>query len=362
MAPSLGNLSLWLSLLFAISQFFSTRKNINLKFVSISVTGLLISSLISFFLLMYLHIVSDFSVLNVFQNSHTTKPLLYKISGVWGNHEGSMLLWILVLTIFNYFIFKLFNKKNSVFILKTLEVQAFISIGFILFTVLTSNPFERIFPAQPDGLGFNPILQDPALAIHPPLLYVGYVGFSAAFSLSIATLSLNNNEKIPWYNYMKPFVVAAWTFLTIGIALGSIWAYYELGWGGWWFWDPVENAAFVPWLLSVALFHSLITSQNSGVFGKWSVLLSIFAFATSLLGTFLVRSGILTSVHAFALDPERVSDVVDTLNDVLESFGKKPAQSVEELNEIDVEDIALIQAECLSCKEGKTIEAFCSQR
>ena len=141
------------------------------------------------------------------------------------------------LTIFNYFIFKLFNKKNSIFILKTLEVQAFISIGFILFTVLTSNPFDRIFPAQPDGLGFNPILQDPALAIHPPLLYVGYVGFSAAFSLSIATLSLNNNEKIPWYNYMKPFVLAAWTFLTIGIALGSIWAYYELGWGGWWFWD-----------------------------------------------------------------------------------------------------------------------------
>ena len=305
MAPSLGNLSLWLSLLFAISQFFSTRKNINLKFVSISVTGLLISSLISFFLLMYLHITSDFSVLNVFQNSHTTKPLLYKISGVWGNHEGSMLLWILVLTIFNYFIFKLFNKKNSVFILKTLEVQAFISIGFILFTVLTSNPFERIFPAQPDGLGFNPILQDPALAIHPPLLYVGYVGFSAAFSLSIATLSLNNNEKIPWYNYMKPFVVAAWTFLTIGIALGSIWAYYELGWGGWWFWDPVENASFMPWLLGTALLHSLIVVEKRKSLQTWVLLLAILAFLLSVLGTFLVRSGILTSVHTFALDPAR---------------------------------------------------------
>ena len=255
MAPSFGNLALWLSLLFAISQFVVSKKNKNLKFISISVNGLIISSLISFFLLMYSHIVSDFSVLNVFQNSHTTKPLLYKISGVWGNHEGSMLLWILVLTLFNYFIFKLFNKKNSIFILKTLEVQAFITIGFILFTVLTSNPFERMIPAQANGLGFNPILQDPALAIHPPLLYIGYVGLSAAFSLSIATLSLNNSEKIPWYNYMKPFVVAAWTFLTVGIALGSIWAYYELGWGGWWFWDPVENASFMPWLLAVSYTH-----------------------------------------------------------------------------------------------------------
>ena len=232
MVPFLGNFALWLSLLFAISQFITSRKNKYLKFISISVIGLLISSLISFFLLMYLHIVSDFTVLNVFQNSHTTKPLLYKISGVWGNHEGSMLLWILVLTLFNYFIFKLLNTKNSFFILKTLETQAFVTIGFILFTVLTSNPFERMIPAQTNGLGFNPILQDPALAIHPPLLYIGYVGFSAAFSMSVATLSLSNNEKIFWYSYMKPFVVAAWTFLTAGIALGSIWAYYELGWGG----------------------------------------------------------------------------------------------------------------------------------
>ena len=202
MVPSLGNLALWLSLLFAFFQFIVSRKNINLKFISVSVIGLLISSLISFFILMYLHIVSDFSVLNVFQNSHTTKPLLYKISGVWGNHEGSMLLWILVLTLFNYFIFKLLNKKNSDFILKTLETQAFITIGFILFTVLTSNPFERMIPAQANGLGFNPILQDPALVIHPPLLYIGYVGFSAAFSMSIATLTLSNSEKILWYNYM----------------------------------------------------------------------------------------------------------------------------------------------------------------
>ena len=305
MAASLGNLSLWLSLLFAISQFVVSRKNKNLKFISISVIGLLITSLISFFLLMYSHVVSDFSVLNVFQNSHTTKPLLYKISGTWGNHEGSMLLWILVLTLFNYFIFKLFNKKNSVFISKTLEIQAFITIGFILFTVLTSNPFERMIPAQANGSGFNPILQDPALAIHPPLLYIGYVGFSAAFSMSVATLSLSNNEKIFWYSYMKPFVIAAWTFLTIGIALGSVWAYYELGWGGWWFWDPVENASFMPWLLGTALLHSLIIVEKRKSLQTWVLLLSILAFLLSVVGTFLVRSGILTSVHTFALDPSR---------------------------------------------------------
>ena len=305
MAPSLGNFSLWLSLFFAISQFFTSRKNSKLKFITVSVNGLLISSLISFFLLMYSHVVSDFSVLNVFQNSHTTKPLLYKISGVWGNHEGSMLLWILVLTIFNYFILKLYNKKNSAFISKTLETQAFVTTGFILFTILTSNPFERIIPTPENGLGFNPILQDPALAIHPPLLYIGYVGFSAAFSISIATLSLENGEKIPWHIYMKPFVLAAWTFLSIGIALGAVWAYYELGWGGWWFWDPVENASFMPWLLGTALLHSLIIVEKRKSLQAWVLLLSILAFLLSVMGTFLVRSGILTSVHTFALDPSR---------------------------------------------------------
>ena len=305
MMPSLGNFALWLSLLFAISQFIISRKNKDLKFITVSVFGLLISSLVSFFLLMYLHVISDFTVLNVYLNSHTTKPLIYKISGVWGNHEGSMLLWILVLTFFNYFIFKSLNKKNSIFILKTLETQSFITIGFILFTIITSNPFDRMFPAQENGLGFNPILQDPALAIHPPLLYVGYVGFSAAFSMSIATLSLNNNEKIPWYYYMKPFVVVAWTFLTVGIALGSIWAYYELGWGGWWFWDPVENASFMPWLLGTALLHSLIIVEKRKSLQAWVLLLSILTFLLSVIGTFLVRSGILTSVHTFALDPSR---------------------------------------------------------
>ena len=308
MVPSLGNFSLWLALCFAIFQFVISYKKNNrstLYFNRIAVNGLLLCAFLSFLSLMYSYLVSDFSVVNVFQNSHTTKPLLYKISAVWGNHEGSMLLWILVLAIFNYFIFKLYNKTNSVFISKTLETQAFITIGFLLFTLLTSNPFERIIPVPTNGLGFNPILQDPALAIHPPLLYIGYVGFSAAFSFSISAMSIESIEKVPWYNYMKPFVLAAWTFLTIGIAFGSIWAYYELGWGGWWFWDPVENASFMPWLLGTALVHSLVTVEKKMMLQKWVLLLAILAFLLSVVGTFLVRSGILTSVHTFALDPAR---------------------------------------------------------
>jgi len=308
MIPNLGNLSLWLAFCFAFLQFvISYRKNnkSTLYFNKIAVNGLLFFTFLSFLSLMYSYLVSDFSVANVFQNSHTTKPLLYKIAAVWGNHEGSMLLWILVLAIFNYFIFKLYNKTNSIFISKTLETQAFVTIGFLLFTLLTSNPFERIIPVPTNGLGFNPILQDPALAIHPPLLYIGYVGFSAAFSFSISAMSIESIEKVPWYNYMKPFALAAWTFLTIGIAFGSIWAYYELGWGGWWFWDPVENASFMPWLLGTALVHSLVTVEKKMMLQKWVLLLAILAFLLSVVGTFLVRSGILTSVHTFALDPAR---------------------------------------------------------
>ena len=305
MLPTLGNFALWLSLVFAGIQFYSTRGKKKLKVIDIAVKGLLISSLFSFFLLIYLHVISDFSVLNVFQNSHTTKPLFYKITAVWGNHEGSMLLWIIVLTIFNYFIFKLYNKKNFVFVSKALEIQSFISLGFIIFTILTSNPFERMFPVQENGLGFNPILQDPALAIHPPLLYIGYVGLSAAFSISVATLALENGKSFLWYQYMKPFVMVAWAFLTIGITLGSLWAYYELGWGGWWFWDPVENASFMPWLLGTALLHSLIIVEKKQALQAWVLLLAILAFLLSVVGTFLVRSGILTSVHTFALDPTR---------------------------------------------------------
>ena len=305
MAASVGNFFLWLSLISSIYQFLFVDKKINSRSILFNTNTLLISSILSFFLLIYLHIISDFSVLNVFQNSHTSKPLIYKISGVWGNHEGSMLLWMLVLAVFNYFIYKSCNKKNYIFISKTLKIHAFIILGFLLFTIFTSNPFERIFPAPDNGLGFNPILQDPALAIHPPLLYIGYVGFSSAFAMSVAILILKNDKNIPWYNYMKPFVAAAWTFLTIGIALGSIWAYYELGWGGWWFWDPVENASFMPWLIGTALLHSLIIVEKRKTLKAWVLLLAILAFLLSVIGTFLVRSGILTSVHTFALDPSR---------------------------------------------------------
>jgi cytochrome c-type biogenesis protein CcmF len=305
MAPFLGNLALWLSLCFSFLQLFVSFKEKKYLFNKIAVNGLLICTLTSFFLLMYVHVALDFSVVNVFQNSHTTKPLLYRISGVWGNHEGSMLLWILVLSIVNYFIYKLYNKTNVPLLTKTLQIQALVTIGFLLFVLLTSNPFERMILGPTNGLGFNPILQDPALAIHPPLLYIGYVGFSAAFSFSVAAMRLNKNEMIPWYIYMKPFVLVAWSFLTIGIAVGSIWAYYELGWGGWWFWDPVENAALMPWLLGTALLHSLITVERNKSLQTWVLLLAILAFLLSVIGTFLVRSGILTSVHTFALDPAR---------------------------------------------------------
>ena len=276
MVAYLGNLNLWFCLCFAIFQFvnsINTKYKSIVYFNKIAAIGLLLCSLISFFSLMYSHIISDFSLINVFQNSHTTKPLLYKISGVWGSHEGSMLLWILVLTIFNYFILKLYKSTNLIFVSKALETQALIIFGFVLFTVLTSNPFDKMQDIQLNGMGFNPILQDPALAIHPPLLYIGYVGFSAAFSISIATLT-SKNKLIPWDKYMKPFVLAAWTFLTIGITFGSIWAYYELGWGGWWFWDPVENASFMPWLLGTALIHSLITiekKKNSSFMGSFII-------------------------------------------------------------------------------------------
>ena len=299
-----GNITLFFSLFFSCIQIIFLHKN-KFKFLNIAITGLLISSFLSFILLIIAYIFSDFSILNVYQNSHSSKPLIYKISAAWGNHEGSMLLWILVITVFNYFLFRFHNNESSELISKALKIQAIISVGFLIFTIFTSNPFEKIIPIPKNGLGFNPILQDPALAIHPPLLYIGYVGFSAAFSISVATLNLNNNTKIQWYNYMKPFVIAAWTFLTIGIALGSIWAYYELGWGGWWFWDPVENASFMPWLLGTALLHSLIIVEKRRALKNWVLLLSILSFLFSVLGTFLVRSGILTSVHTFALDPSR---------------------------------------------------------
>ena len=303
-----GNTSLYLTLLFATFQTFSlfkTEKNF-IKRYKFFVFGSLIFSFIAFFSLMYGYFVSDFTILNVFKNSHSSKPLIYKVAATWGNHEGSMLLWILVLSIFNFLIFKLCNKQNLNYIYKTLQIQGFIIFGFMLFTILTSNPFQKVESFQSEGLGFNPILQDPALAIHPPSLYIGYVGFSAAFSLAIATLiSQTKIANVPWHQYIKIFVMIAWTFLTIGIALGSIWAYYELGWGGWWFWDPVENASFMPWLLGTALIHSLMIVEKTKSLQIWVLLLSILTFLLSVVGTFLVRSGILTSVHTFALDPSR---------------------------------------------------------
>jgi len=303
-----GNISLYISLFFVLWQIIKCTKKKYYFFKSnnIFILGLLLSLTISFFTLMLGYIISDFTILNVYQNSHSSKPLIYKITAVWGNHEGSMLLWLLVLSLFNYLIDKFLNQKNSKFIEKTLQCQGVIILGFLLFTIITSNPFQKITSSNAEGLGFNPILQDPILAIHPPFLYVGYVGFSAVFSLGIAVLTLTSkNAEILWFQYIKTFTMIAWSFLTAGIALGSIWAYYELGWGGWWFWDPVENASLMPWLLGTALLHSLMIVEKNKSLQIWILLLSILTFLLSIVGTFLVRSGILTSVHTFALDPDR---------------------------------------------------------
>ncbi|MBT4218382.1 MAG: heme lyase CcmF/NrfE family subunit [Rhodospirillaceae bacterium] len=258
----------------------------------------------SFGALTYSHVVSDFSVVNVYQNSHSLKPMLYKVSGVWGNHEGSLLLWVLILTGFGSAVAMFGGNLPPSLKARVLGVQAMVSVGFYLFMLLTSNPFERMFPAALDGQDMNPLLQDPGLAFHPPFLYLGYVGFSMAFSFAIAAL-IEGRVDAAWARWVRPWTLAAWSFLTIGIALGSWWAYYELGWGGWWFWDPVENASFMPWLAGTALLHSAIVVEKRDTMKSWTIFLAILAFSMSLLGTFLVRSGVLTSVHAFATDPER---------------------------------------------------------
>jgi len=259
---------------------------------------------ISFACLTYLHVTSDFSVVNVVQNSHTDKPMLYKISGVWGNHEGSLLLWVLILSVYGAAVALFGANLPPAFRSRVLAVQAMIASGFYLFMLLTSNPFERIMPAPLNGRDLNPLLQDPGLAIHPPMLYLGYVGFSIAFSFAIAAL-IEGRVDAAWARWVRPWTLAAWMFLTGGIALGSWWAYYELGWGGWWFWDPVENASFMPWLAGTALLHSAVVVEKRDTLKGWTVLLAIVAFSMSLLGTFLVRSGVITSVHAFATDPAR---------------------------------------------------------
>ncbi len=259
---------------------------------------------IAFLSLVHAYVVSDFSVLNVAQNSHSTKPLIYKISGVWGNHEGSMLLWVLILALFGAAVAAFGANLPPSLKARVLAVQASIAVAFCSFIILTSNPFLRLANPPSDGRGLNPILQDPALAFHPPFLYAGYVGFSMAFSFAIAAL-IEGRTNAAWARWVRPWTLAAWMCLTIGIAMGSWWAYYELGWGGWWFWDPVENASFMPWLAGTALLHSALVMEKRESLKLWTILLAILTFSLSLMGTFLVRSGVLSSVHAFAVDPER---------------------------------------------------------
>ncbi|MET1414623.1 heme lyase CcmF/NrfE family subunit [Roseibium sp. HPY-6] len=260
--------------------------------------------LISFVALTVAYLTSDFSVLNVVQNSHSAKPFIYKFTGVWGNHEGSMLLWVLILVFFGALVGVFGGNLPKDLKAATLAVQAWVTAGFILFLLATSNPFTRVVNPPLEGADLNPILQDIGLAIHPPLLYVGYVGFSITFSFAVAALILGRTDAA-WARWVRPWTLLAWCFLTLGIAMGSYWAYYELGWGGWWFWDPVENASFMPWLAGTALLHSAIVMEKREALKVWTVLLAIFTFSLSLLGTFLVRSGVLTSVHAFATDPAR---------------------------------------------------------
>ena len=262
---------------------------------------------LAFATLMYAYVVSDFSVWAVAENSHTAKPLIYKISGVWGNHEGSMLLWLLILSIYSAAIAMTQptdHQANAELGSRALGVQALVAIAFLVFVLLTSNPFARLYPPPFEGNGLNPLLQDPGLAFHPPLLYLGYVGLSAAFSFAAAAL-LDKRNDAAWVRRARPFATAAWTALTLGIAAGSWWAYYTLGWGGFWFWDPVENASLMPWLIATALIHSMMATERTGAFKSWTLLLAIAAFSFSLIGTFLVRSGVLNSVHSFANDPKR---------------------------------------------------------
>ena len=310
MINQFGSFSLYFSLLcssYLIYKSFISQNTINKRlrenvFSVLSVQ--LVLTLISFFSLIYAFVISDFSNITVYNNSHTLKPLFYKISGAWGNHEGSLLLWLLVLTVFLYVFFITTKKLNIKYRLLTIFFQQIIIFGFLVFIIFTSNPFLNIFPVPEEGLGLNPILQDPALAIHPPLLYVGYVGTSLIFSSSLATLVCGTINKT-WASHIKKWILISWIFLSVGILLGSIWAYYELGWGGFWFWDPVENVSLMPWLCLTALLHTIIVLKNRNLFHSWTIILSITTFSLSMSGTFLVRSGILNSIHTFANDPTR---------------------------------------------------------
>src|SRR6516165_5687494 len=250
------------------------------------------------------YVGSDFSVMTVFENSHSAMPLIYKFTSVWGNHEGSMLLWVLILTLFGALVAGFGRNMPESFKACVLAVQAWIAVAFYLFILLTSNPFLRLAPAPFEGRDLNPVLQDIGLAVHPPMLYLGYVGLSITFSFAMAAL-IEGRINAAWARWVRPWTLAAWMCLTLGIAMGSYWAYYTLGWGGWWFWDPVENASLMPWLAATALLHSLVVMEKREALKVWSILLAILAFSLSLIGTFLVRSGVLTSVHAFASDPMR---------------------------------------------------------
>jgi len=310
MIAELGHFALMLATGVALFQFlvplYGAQRGDRMLMQSAAPAALLQVLLIgiAFIALTHAYLVSDFSVLNVAENSHSAKPLIYKISGVWGNHEGSMLLWVFILAIFGAAVALFGDKLPLELKSRVIAVQGSVGLAFLLFLVLTSNPFARLNPPPIEGSGLNPILQDPALAFHPPFLYAGYVGLSIAFSFAVSAL-IDGRVDAAWARWVRPWTLAAWMFLTIGIAMGSWWAYYELGWGGWWFWDPVENASFMPWLVATALIHSTIVLEKRNALKIWTVLLSILAFSLSLTGTFLVRSGVLTSVHAFANDPER---------------------------------------------------------
>jgi cytochrome c-type biogenesis protein CcmF len=306
----LGHFALWLALGVALIQasvplIGAQRGDGRLTaFAPVASYVQLLLVALSFALLMRAFLVSDFSLLLVYQHSHTLKPLLYKITGLWANHEGSLLLWMLILSLCSAAVAFFGRSLPADFRARVLSVMAMISVGFLAFLLLTSNPFARLQPVPAEGMGLNPILQDPGLAFHPPLLYVGYVGLSVSFAFAVAAL-IEGRIGPMWAKWVRPWTLFAWIFLTTGIALGSWWAYYELGWGGYWFWDPVENAALMPWLAATALLHSAIVLEKRDALKSWTVLLAIIAFSLSLMGTFIVRSGVLTSVHAFAVDPAR---------------------------------------------------------
>jgi cytochrome c-type biogenesis protein CcmF len=310
MAAELGVFSLILAFVLSLSQaFFGLTgawrgRPVWMAVARPAVTGQFVFVIMAFACLVYSFVNDDFSVLYVARNSNSQLPLFYKVAALWGAHEGSLLLWILILSIWSVAVAAFSRQLPSSFSSRVLGVMGLISGGFMLFTLWTSNPFQRLIPAASDGADLNPVLQDFALAIHPPMLYTGYVGFSVAFAFAIAAM-LEGRLDQTWAKWTRPWTIFAWMFQTIGIALGSWWAYYELGWGGWWFWDPVENASFMPWLVGTALIHSLSVTEKRGIFKSWTLLLAIFAFSLSLVGTFLVRSGVLVSVHSFATDPTR---------------------------------------------------------